>query len=370
MTDDEIMSLYSIKASFDWDEGKFTKIYETTSSTEALIILTTHRIDVAFLDIRMPELNGFDIIEKCIESGVETYFVIVTGYSDFCYAQTAIRLRAIDYCVKPIDVDEAPRLLLKLHHLVHENRIKTDSIMLQRIMDAKDKEVQELLNYCNLNCNMPYYRVVCWKGDYFAGYCKIKTSNNDIVAFILDEVRCIFVDAHEQIKFHPIHMQDGECVVVSSNISEIDQIPALISQAQSIWLNSAEGITQFTYTGSGSESLQPILTYIESNLSKEINLTKLAHQFNFNYTYCSELFKKVTGTTFTNYLTKLRINTACDLLVHSNQSVKNICVQVGFSSYHYFANVFHKYIGMTPSQYRQGEQGKHNRKCKKSVKKA
>lgn len=353
LADDELMSLYAIKSSFDWDTYEFSKIYETTNSREALEILLNHRIDMAFLDIRMPELSGLDIIEKCVSEGVESYFVIITGYSEFDYAQTALRLRAIDYCLKPVDKDEAYLLIKKLHHIVLENRIKTDQKILQRILNSKDSEVQQLLTYYNLDCQMPYFRVICWKGDYLTGYSKIKTSDNSIVSFILDNERCIFIEAHNQVKSFPIQELHKEYVVISNDVLQTDQLPSLIQHAQSVWLNCDEGITSFNHTNSVSDSLQPMLMYLNQNLSQDINLAQLAQLFSFNYTYCSELFKKVTGTNFTNYVTKMRIDAACELLKNTDQSIECISMQVGFVNYHYFANVFRRYTGMTSSQYRQ-----------------
>lgn len=362
LADDEIMSLYALKSSFNWDDKQFSKIYETTNSREALEILLNRRVDIALLDIRMPEMSGLDIIKSCISEGVDCCFVIVTGYSEFDYAQAALRLRAIDYCLKPVDKAEADLLMEKLQPTVIEHRIKTDTVNLERLLISKEQEVQKLLAYFNPDCKAPYYRVVCWKGDYLSGCNKIKASCNSIISFILDSERCIFIDAHNHPETLPLNDQElnGQFIVVSNDISQVELLPSLIRQAQAVWMNCGEGITTFDYYNDASDSLQPLLTYLKQNLSKDIHLAQLAQLFNFNYTYCSELFKKVTGTSFTNYISKMRIDAACELLRNTDQTAENISMQVGFANYHYFANVFRRYIGMTSSQYRQAYKNQAN----------
>ena len=70
------------------------------------------------------------------------------------------------------------------------------------------------------------------------------------------------------------------------------------------------------------------------------------------YHYGSQIFRQETGGTFVSYLTSLRIEHAAWLLAHSDQTVFAIATQVGYSDYFYFAKVFKKVKGCTPTAYR------------------
>ena len=67
---------------------------------------------------------------------------------------------------------------------------------------------------------------------------------------------------------------------------------------------------------------------------------------------CIELFKKSAGTTFSHYLTNLRITNAKKLLTTTDISINEISLKTGFNDYFYFLKTFKKYTGHTPSEYR------------------
>lgn len=66
----------------------------------------------------------------------------------------------------------------------------------------------------------------------------------------------------------------------------------------------------------------------------------------------SKLVKRHTGKTFTEYLTYYRISKAKSMILEGTLSIKEITYAVGFNSQNYFAKVFKKYTGFTPSEFR------------------
>ena len=84
----------------------------------------------------------------------------------------------------------------------------------------------------------------------------------------------------------------------------------------------------------------------------DLTLQTLAQEFQFNANYLSQLFSKSKHEKFTAYLTKVRMEHAKMLLKRSNATIGAIAEKVGYMEYFYFAKVFKKYFGMTPSDYR------------------
>lgn len=96
-----------------------------------------------------------------------------------------------------------------------------------------------------------------------------------------------------------------------------------------------------------------IMKYINTYYNENISLKDIAEVVNMNPNYISQVFKKSTGTTFSRYLTDLRINQAKKLLETTNTSINDISQQTGFNDYFYFLKTFKKYTGKTPSEYRE-----------------
>ena len=97
--------------------------------------------------------------------------------------------------------------------------------------------------------------------------------------------------------------------------------------------------------------------YIADNYSNDISLDEVSGKVDVSPYYFTRLFKEETGETFLEYLTRLRIDNAKELMKDPDVSIKDICTRVGYSDPNYFSRIFKKAVGKTPTEYRTGESG-------------
>ncbi|OCT16323.1 DNA-binding response regulator [Paenibacillus pectinilyticus] len=100
--------------------------------------------------------------------------------------------------------------------------------------------------------------------------------------------------------------------------------------------------------------LDRAVTYIEEKLQEDISLEDVAEHVHLNPHYFSKVFKQQTGETFIDYVTRLRIERAKELIGEGQLSLKEVCYLVGYRDPNYFSRVFKKVTGVTPSEYRTG----------------
>ena len=93
--------------------------------------------------------------------------------------------------------------------------------------------------------------------------------------------------------------------------------------------------------------------YIRQNYQKDLTLDEVSKVVDISPYYFSKLFKQETGENFIEYLTKVRMKNAEELLKDSDYSIKEICAASGYSDPNYFSRIFKKYEGVTPSEYRE-----------------
>ena len=93
--------------------------------------------------------------------------------------------------------------------------------------------------------------------------------------------------------------------------------------------------------------------YIRDNYKKDISLDEVSREVDISPYYYSKLFKQETGGNFIEYLTEIRLKNARELLKDSRLSIKEICVESGYSDPNYFSRIFKKYEGVTPSEFRE-----------------
>lgn len=103
-----------------------------------------------------------------------------------------------------------------------------------------------------------------------------------------------------------------------------------------------------SYTDAVSQTIR----YLQQNHTGDISLQTAAEQVHLNPAYLSHLFSKETGITFSEYLLSCRINTAKDLLAHTEDKIREIGEQSGFRDYRNFCKTFKRATGATPQNYR------------------
>ena len=91
--------------------------------------------------------------------------------------------------------------------------------------------------------------------------------------------------------------------------------------------------------------------FIHENLSEDIGLDDIAGHVYLNPVYFSRFFKQHTGQTLTEYITKVRINLACEMLCNHKYRINEISRSCGYKSSKYFAKIFKQHTGQTPSEY-------------------
>lgn len=92
-----------------------------------------------------------------------------------------------------------------------------------------------------------------------------------------------------------------------------------------------------------------MIDYIKNNYEEKISISDLSKDLAYSESMLNRKFKKEVHITFNEYLNRYRINKAIDLLKNSDYNITEIAYMCGYSSAKYFARVFKKYLGMSPS---------------------
>ena len=155
----------------------------------------------------------------------------------------------------------------------------------------------------------------------------------------------------EQGKVHPVHIDavSSEFALKIESKQSVAECGDLLKYMVKKYCRLVNKHSQRNY----SLLIQKVITQIESDISSDLALNTLAKVFNVNPSYLSTLFKKETGTTLTDYVNKMRIDRAKELLVSTNIQIQNIAQRCGMLDVNYFTKTFKKYTDLTPKKYRE-----------------
>ena len=143
--DDEPDIREGFRHMLDWDSLGLSIIGTASSGEEALPIIRKVSPDIVISDIVMHGLSGLDVIRKTKEAGIDTSFILISGYNDFRYAQKAISLGVSDYLLKPVDKDELLEALLKILGRLRSDKDASPDIEILR-KNARYLFIQHLIN--------------------------------------------------------------------------------------------------------------------------------------------------------------------------------------------------------------------------------
>lgn len=171
IADDEAIIREGLKYIINWNELGFTICGEASNGEDTLSAILDLNPDLVLLDIRMPKLQGTEIVRLAREQNYRGHFIILSGFSDFTYAQAAIRYGVDFYLTKPIDEEELYHAVktvsdtLQQEHL-HKNTVEQYrekakyTILRDIILNASDYRTINL-NEINLSSNV--YQVVIYE---------------------------------------------------------------------------------------------------------------------------------------------------------------------------------------------------------------
>ena len=114
VADDEKLIANNIARKIEQSCEAFEVVAKAGTGLEAFELAQQFLPDVVFSDIKMPEMDGIELLARLRKHNPSVLVVIVSGYNDFEYARSAIQLNAADYLLKPINSEELKRLLHKL----------------------------------------------------------------------------------------------------------------------------------------------------------------------------------------------------------------------------------------------------------------
>jgi two-component system, response regulator YesN len=134
IVDDEPRTRQGLQRTLEsWNNGEFT-ILTAESGEEVMEIAEERKIHILLSDIRMPEMTGLQLLKNLKEKGISPVVIVISAYSEFEYAQEALRLGVVNYLLKPIGkkklieaVDEAVKVM--------EKQVRAG--MIERVVDKR-----------------------------------------------------------------------------------------------------------------------------------------------------------------------------------------------------------------------------------------
>ncbi len=302
----------------------FTKVCEVSSGRELPDTVSLFLPDIVFTDIRMPGLSGLEALEEIRDKdlGETASFYIMSGFSEFEYARSALRLRAQDYLLKPIRYDMVKKILQR------EEKLRFRGVDPQMIPRSDTEEDLTLLSL-----SIQQMANLMEKKEWQGFLEELETWK------ALASKRDIPIDPEYLIEVFRIPSHEGDTW-----------------KEQYLSLKKIEN-REGTHTKATTSDM--ILRLIDEHYAQiDFNLNKLAEITGYSVQYLSLLCKRETGKTFSMLLASRRLTKAKKLVMESNMLVKEISQACGYMHSAYFIKRFSQEFKVTPDALRRKREEK------------
>ncbi|MBZ9621877.1 response regulator [Clostridium sp. FP2] len=345
-----------------WGERTgFIVVEEAKDGQEALKKLKKRKVDLVITDIKMPLMDGVDLLKNIINKELSSCVVFLSEYSEFEYARQGLVYGAFDYIIKPIDEDKIEKLLLKVAKYISEKKLKKEKLKklevqfeekIETFYVAKDLEkIIKLFKDVDLNVVEVASSIVETTG-VAVNYDPMK------VAYILNRMTSTLIEVLQEI--YP-------WLTKLVNISEYVNIDFTkcpdFSNSKTTFLEIIRDlithIKKFDFGHEVNSMIRNICKVVLEHIDAEVSVKIIADQLFLNHSYLSTVYKEKTGTSLVEYITMVKMERA--KILFENNSIKNyeIADKLGYKDVEYFSKLFKKYTGTTPSNF----------KCSRIVKK-
>ncbi|MEY8337640.1 helix-turn-helix domain-containing protein [Lachnospiraceae bacterium 62-35] len=361
LVEDETIIRRSIKRNVEWEKNGFEFVGEAGDGEYAYPQILKIEPDILITDIKMPFMDGLELSRLVKKALPKIKIIVLSGYNEFDYAKEAIKIGISDYLLKPVTSAGLTEALKKAAEAVKEEREKTK--LLERyfvsyekyneFLDKTDysgvdrKLVEEFLKLGSLGEEEDFVE------EYFAA-----VGENNYKSLLLRQYMTMDIFFCMQEFLKSINAKtDG----LPEEFSDIKFIPKAVSSVE----NTKEYLKELLHYGISERDkvsnnrygtlIDEAKRYIgEEFYSNEFSLNMIAAHIGVSPSYFSSIFKQETGQSFVEYLTKVRIEKACELLKCTTLKTSEIGEKVGYNDPHYFSATFKKVTGMSPKEYKNG----------------
>lgn len=389
LIDDDPISLRLLQNLYKWESYGFQLEGAFSDGSFAADFLKDHPVDLIISDIKMPNQSGLELAKLCYELYPETYFILVSAYRDFEYAQEATKYNVISYITKPFDLmafkDAIQHAYKKIESVKNapptNHKTEFQKQMLSYMLCDKSISLSDIsqemkangldVNLLNTDCalfTMNFHHFQSYL-DHTWKYGIERFYNNGIYSllpvnptFFCSLIRYSFDTA--QFLCFPNHTISSFERAVSDYITgfeaNLEQILKLTCETTNLQcFTSFREMRNVLLKGSNLSAQAAIpkaIEYMHAHYAENITLKEVADYISLSPVYFCRIFKQITNYTFIDYLRNIRLNKSLELLKNTDIPVVSVCELVGYKNITYFYNIVKSNTGMTPKEYRSHHQ--------------
>lgn len=337
--------------------GENTGFYiadEAEDGQTALDKLQKEPVDLLITDIKMPRINGMELLKETYEKKLATCVVFLSEYGEFTLAKEALQYDIFDYLVKPVKEKELRVLLKKAKEYIREKEASQ-----RQLEKLEDKLMDKMEIY------YPEKRIASIIEYLASGNKKaveITEAMTEEIAMAMEydmiKVRVVLERACDEIwtgvkKSHG-WLEDFMDTSYFSNyrLAHHKNLESIKKEVTDTIRLLQITLGRFILRGKTNVVVQQICTYVIQNVENKITMNDISESLYLSKNYIGDIFKEETGVTVGEYITGIKMERAKRLIVEGELKNYEIAEKLAYKDVEYFSKLFKKTTGQTPKEFK------------------
>lgn len=329
--DDEPWSRQVIKALGKWESLNIEIAGEAEDGSMGLAMIQSLSPDLVITDMRMPGLDGVELLKAINEQFPSLSIIVISGYDDFIYLRQAVLSRAADYLLKPLDEDELNATLAKCVGELSQKRAAEPQVQLAATAIFNEAEqrdaylaLRKQLRASLLELNQSGVEETLGKID----QSLIDKIGQDLI-FMIEQFA-----AENGIDLISVWQRHGR---------SFDGTPEALTFIYREVLQKARAFRQ----SRSRLDMADVVQFIDRYFQDLISLDTVSRYFFVTKEHLSRSFKAYTGQNMTDYIIQAKMSKAKQM-IEGGVPIKRAAEAVGYTDLAYFYRLFKKQYGFNP----------------------
>lgn len=347
LVDDIEIFMWEAKRLKTWGESTGFCVTQTArNGADALKELQADTFDLVLTDIRMPIMDGIELLQQVKKERLCPCVVLLSEYSEFEYARCGIVLGACDYIVKPLTEEVLQATLARARVVIEQHRTEmrnnAEEVHAQVYLEAEQKQVISLLNQGNSEALVRFDQIsqnlyAMLGGDRVKFAALLKRFYLNILTRMISKNAWLDCFVNLSLFYEQGYGREDGAGIRQAYRDKLAALLALLRKFR---------------PEVGNSIVSRVCDYVIGHIESPLTLKAVADSLYINHTYLSNTFKKKTGMNFIDYITLVKMERARYLIGNTPKKSYEISAQIGYNDPEYFSRLFKKHSGFSPTEYK------------------
>lgn len=344
IADDEVLVRKGISMTIPWEELGIEQVFEASDGQQALEIIAENRIDILLTDIRMPKMDGIELLQKVSVISPGTVNIVLSCVNDMECVREAMKFnKAVDYIPKlTMSTDELKSVIRRATAFVKntESEEGAGEKKLPLFFGAEfETRLRRTLEYESGEELQKLFSEIFESAAVLGKEWKKSNEWEEIIG--------VFVSVGKK---YEVYEKERMTEQLCRTRKTAESLQCLEQEIRRMGSEIQERISD-QKRKSYDKGIQIALQYMEENYRNNLKLGEIAEHVGMSESYFSRYFKRVMGEGFSEYLNKIRIEKAKELLKYKRITIQETAELAGYSNPAYFTQIFKNITGVSPKTY-------------------